>query len=314
MRDTLIGSAEVSTSLQNHMSVNKSQIQTTSPKSLKKRLFNAKQIFMFAVFDKLLLTHLGKTIVRRYVHDTDAQSVRNDCQDHMKSLSKDASEKRRLPQHVTNTVLDDNNKATTEQYITNTVLDDNNKGTTEQLVLHFNKQFRQLEEISDESEHFPPQVKLWLLQKAVRLHELRIVETLADFQSITTGYGKSSNLKYQTYYDLLINACVRCDRTKKANIRKRGYIYQAATYTASDGFDDDNSYEAPWGDPSQGIDTPNDEFYDIKTTHASPPMSSRHKLRPRLPRLYSGPNQFPKKPPNQKWTGPIYLPHHVYKL
>ena len=30
------------------------------------------------------------------------------------------------------------------------------KGTTEQFVLHFNEQFRQLKEISDPSEHFPP--------------------------------------------------------------------------------------------------------------------------------------------------------------
>ena len=48
----------------------------------------------------------------------------------MKSSSKGASEKRRLT-----------------QYVTNTALDDNYKGTTEQFVLHFNEQFRQLEEI-----------------------------------------------------------------------------------------------------------------------------------------------------------------------
>ena len=112
----------------------------------------------------------------------------------------------------------------------------------------------------------------------------------------------------------MINACVWYDRTKKANIGKRGHIYQAATYTENDGFDDDNPYEAPWGDPSQGIDTPSDEVYNINTTHASPPMSSIHKMRPRLPRCNSGPNQFPKKQPNQKWTGPISLPGHVYKL
>ena len=59
------------------------------------------------------------------------------------SSSKGASEKRRLT-----------------QYVTNTTLDDNYKGTTEQFVLHFNEQFRQLEKISDESEHFTPQIKL----------------------------------------------------------------------------------------------------------------------------------------------------------
>ena len=128
---------------------------------------------MFSVLDKHLLTDMGKTIVRKYVHTTDAQSVWKDFQEHMKSSSKGTSEKRRLT-----------------QYVTNTVLDDNYKGTPEQFVLHFNEQFRQIEEISEESEHFPQQIKLQLLQNAVRpINDLRIVETLDEFQSITTGYG-----------------------------------------------------------------------------------------------------------------------------
>ena len=154
-----------------------------TPRNTEKDLFEVKQIFMFSVFDKHLLTDMGKTIVRKYFHTTDAQSVWKDFQDHMKSSSKGASEKRRLT-----------------QYVTNTTLDDNYKGTTEPFVLHFNEQFRQLEEISDPAEHFPPQIKLQLLQNAVRpIDDLRIVETLDKFQSITTGYGRSSSLKYQTY-------------------------------------------------------------------------------------------------------------------
>ena len=65
---------------------------------------------MFSVLDKHLLTDMGKTIVRKYVHTTDAQSVWKDFQEHMKSSSKGASEKRRLTQYVTNTDLDDNYK------------------------------------------------------------------------------------------------------------------------------------------------------------------------------------------------------------
>ena len=102
-----------------------------TPSNSEKELFEAKQVFMFSVLDKHLLTDMGKTIVRKYVHTTDAQSVWKDFQEHMKSSSKGASEKRRLT-----------------QYVTNTTLDDNYKGTTEQFVLHFNEQFRQLEEIS----------------------------------------------------------------------------------------------------------------------------------------------------------------------
>ena len=115
----------------------------------------------------------------------------------MRTSSKGASEKRRLT-----------------QYLTNAVLDDNFKGTTEQFVLHFNEKFRQLDEISDDSEKLSPTVKLTLLQTAVRsINDLSVVETLDEFQSTTHGHGSSTSLSYQTYYDVLINACVRCGKT-----------------------------------------------------------------------------------------------------
>ena len=214
---------------------------------------------------------MGETIVRKYVW--------KDFQEHMMSSSKGASEKRRLT-----------------QYVTNTVMDDNYKGTTEQFVLHFNEQFRQLEEISEESEHFPPQIKLQLLQYAVRpINDLRIVETLDEFQSITTGYGGSSNRKYQTYYDLLINACVRYDRTKKANIAKQGHIYQTTFSQSNDDFIGQIPSETPISDPYMGI-------YNINTNQSGPPISARHKLQPRLLRTNPNtkPNTFPKKPARQK--------------
>ena len=127
----------------------------------------------------------------------------------MRTPSKGASEKRRLT-----------------QYVTTTVLDDNFKGTTEQFVLYFNEQFRQLDEIPEDSEKLPPTVKLTLLQTAVRsINDLRIVETLDEFQGTTYGHGSTTSLCYETYYDLLINACVRYDKTKKTNIGKRRNVY-----------------------------------------------------------------------------------------
>ena len=68
---------------------------------------------------------MGKTIVRKDLDTTDAQSVLRELSEDMRTSSKGASEKRRLT-----------------QYDTNTVLDDNFKGTTEQFMLHFNEQFR----------------------------------------------------------------------------------------------------------------------------------------------------------------------------
>ena len=93
-------------------------------------------------------------------------------------------------------------------------------------MLLFNEQFRKLDEVSGDSEKLPPTVKLTLLQTAVRsINDLRVVETLDEFQSTTHGHESSTSLSYQTYYDFLINACVRYDKTKKPNIGKRRNVY-----------------------------------------------------------------------------------------
>ena len=153
---------------------------------------------MFSVFNANLQTEMGKTIVRRHLANTDAQSVWKDLSEHMRTSSKGASEKRRPTQYVIN----------------------------ECFVLHFNEQFRQLDEISEDSEKLPPTVKLTLLQTAVRgINDLRIVKALDEFQSTTYGHGSSTSLSYDTYYDHLINACVRYDKTNKANIGKRRNVY-----------------------------------------------------------------------------------------
>ena len=91
-----------------------------------------------------------------------------------------------------------------------------------------------MDEISDDSEKLLPTVKLTHPQTAVsNINDLRIVETLDEFQSTANAHGSSTSLSYQTYYDLLINACVRYDKTKKANIGKRRNVYNTnmdATY------------------------------------------------------------------------------------
>ena len=244
---------------------------------------------MFSVFNANHQTDMGKTIVRRHLANTDAQSVWKELSEHMRTSSKGASENRRLTQHVNNTVLDDNFK-----------------GTTEQFVLHFNEQFRQLDEISEDSEKLPPTVKLTLLQTAVRsINDVRIVETLDEFQSTTYGHGSSTSLSYDTYYDLLINACVRYDKTKKANIGKRRNDYNTNiddTYVDHPTACIDHVPNSPYG----GIDLPPDEFYQVHT------LSSRHPPSPR-PGNHSRPsfrpqsqNSGPTKP-IRRYDGPISL-------
>ena len=72
---------------------------------------------MFSVYTANLLTDMGKTIVRRHLTTTDAQAVWRELSEHMRTSFKGASEKRRLTQYVTNTVLDDNFQGTTEKCV-----------------------------------------------------------------------------------------------------------------------------------------------------------------------------------------------------
>ena len=94
-----------------------------------------------------------------------------------------------------------------------------------------------------------------LLQNAVRgISYLRMVETLNEFQSTTQGHGKSTNIKYEIYYELLINACVRHDKTHKANLGKRGIIYSTFTQNAENTPNDDSfSSENLWESSSKAL-------------------------------------------------------------
>ena len=56
-------------------------------------LFESKQTFMFSVFNANLQTDMGKTIVRRHLANTDAQSIWKELSEHMRTSSKGASEK-----------------------------------------------------------------------------------------------------------------------------------------------------------------------------------------------------------------------------
>ena len=156
-------------------------------------------------------------------------------------------------------------------------------------------------------------MKLTLLQTAVRsINDLRIVGTLDEFQSTTYGHGSSTSLSYDTYYDLLITACVRYDKTKKANIGKRRNVYNTSiddTYVDYPTACIDHVPNSPYG----CIDLPPDEFYQVHTLSSRHPPSPRpgHPSRPsfRPQSQHSGSTK-----PIRRYDGPIFLPPQIYKL
>ena len=140
-----------------------------------------------------------------------------------------------------------------------------------------------MEEISEDDERLPPSVKLTLLRTAVRsINDIRIVETLDEFQSTTHGHGSSTSMSYDTYYDLLINACVRYVKTKKANIGKRRNVYATNiddTYIDLPTACIDDVPDSLYG----GTDLPPDEFYQVHALSSRHPPSQRTGNPPELP-------------------------------
>ena len=119
-------------------------------------------------------------------------------------------------------------------------------------------------------------------------------------------------MSYDTYYDLLINACVRYDKTKKANIGKRRNVYNTNidhTYVDHPTSSIDHVPNSPYG----GIDLPPHEFYQVHT------LSSRHPPSPR-PGNHSRPSFRPQSQtsgptkPIRIYDVPIFLPPQICKL
>ena len=156
-------------------------------------------------------------------------------------------------------------------------------------------------------------MKLTLLQTADRsINDLRIVETLNEFQSTTHGHGSSTSLSYHTYYDLLINACVRYDKTKKANIGKRRNVYATNiddTYIDSPTLCIDHAPDSPYG----GIDLPPDEFYQVHALSSRHPPSQRPG-QPSRPLFRPQSQHSSHTKPIRRYDGPIFLPPQIYKL
>ena len=154
---------------------------------------------MYSVFNKVLQSDMGKTKVRKYAPTLDAQSVWKEFETHMSTSSKGLNERLRL-----------------HAYVSATVCDRSWKGTTEQFVLHFHGQ---LDELTPLGEQLPHSVRLTLLWTAVRsVPELRIVETMEEYMSLTHSSSGHFSIMYDKYFMMLQNACIRYDKTLKQKL------------------------------------------------------------------------------------------------
>ena len=112
--------------------------------------YQQEQYFMYSVFNKVLRSDMHKPIVSKYAPTLDAQSVWKEFETYMSKSSKGLNERHRL-----------------HAYVSTIVYDRSWKGTIEKFVLHFEEQFRQLEELIPLGKQLPHSVRLTLLLTAV---------------------------------------------------------------------------------------------------------------------------------------------------
>ena len=127
---------------------------------------------------------------------------------------------------------------------------------------------------------------------------------MLPFEDGETHIAKSSSLT--------INACVRYDKTKKANIGKRRNVYATNiddTYIDSPTPCIDHVPDSPCG----GIDLPPDEFYQVHALSSRHPPSQRPGQPSRPPFRPQSQHSRPTKP-IRRYDGPIFLPPQIYKL
>ena len=248
---------------------------------------------MYSVFNKCLLSDMGNTIVRKHLDNMNAQRVWEEFAAHMTTSSKGKAEKRRL-----------------HTYVTTTVLDKSWKGTTEQFILHFNEQFRQLDEGSPPEDTLPYSTRLTLLQTAVHnILDSRMVETMEEFISLSSSITPGPTMGYDNYLTLQQNACIRYD----SNIKSRPSPASRAAYQHELSHDQHDTHypqdSSSSGTTYGGIDMPAEEFYQVPTTNLNrPPNVST--ITPRKPTS----SHPPGRPNPRRSPGPIFLPANIYKL
>ena len=162
---------------------------TPTPNTDAEVLFAMKQKYMYAVFQKSILTDKGKEIVRKYTDTSNAQKIYEEyywyCMD---SINSRLGAKKYLA------------------YITNSSLGDGKwHGTLHKYIIHWREQARTYNTMVPQAKKMGTEVLLQLLQNAVHPHnDLRNVYTTA--QLAETNGGKT--LTFDQYYQLLETAAI----------------------------------------------------------------------------------------------------------
>ena len=171
-------------------------------------LFDEKQKYMFAVFEKTLLTDKGKALVRAHQRKYDAQRIFSELSAYALQSTKASMDASSLLSYITTTRLGDG------QW----------KGTTHAFILHWQDQVRKYHDLCG-NQQLPEALVRTMLENAVHsINELRIIKTQAEQHKTHSG----ASLTYSQYTALLLSAAQQHDKvlSKPASQRPQRNVYR----------------------------------------------------------------------------------------
>ena len=155
-------------------------------------LFDEKQKYMYAVFERTLLTDKGKALVCAHQRKYDAQKIYQELCDYALKSTKATMDASSILTYIT-----------TAQLGTGTW-----KGTTHAFILHWQDQVRKYQALAPKSS-LPQELLCTMLENAVHpIDSLRMVKTQADQHKAHTG----NDLTYSQYTSLLLSAAQQHDK------------------------------------------------------------------------------------------------------
>ena len=170
-------------------------------------LFTEKLKYMYAVFEKTLLTDKGKSLVRKYQATFDAQLVYKELKDYALKSTKATMDASKLLSYITSTTLGSGTW----------------KGTTHAFILNWQDQVRKYNTLTPSGKLDDMLVRTMLENAVHPIQELRTVKVQAAQYKTTTG----SDLTYAQYCDLLASAAQQYDKqmalTNPCNAQRKVY-------------------------------------------------------------------------------------------
>ena len=197
-----------------------------------KLLFLEKQKFMMSVFNSVLQTDMGKTIVQSHATSLDAQQVYKDLCTYMSQSASAEIQSQELFGYIINSRYDP--KVWT-------------KGTV-QYVMHWRYQVRQYNNNAPTGQQLEPSMLITILHNAIQdIPDLRAVKTTAQ---ITGAAGVKTD--FTKYYDLVLAAATHYDEKYQTHKRQPGRLVNIA----------DSQYDSSI---SLDVDTPPNDILQIYT-------------------------------------------------